>query len=116
MPPPPMSNSVKGILVVGMRSASYLTLEKYVCSSTVQYKARPKISDKRRLQHSISAIFFSRPQSCAGVMPLDVFGCPLHSLSKQCRRPWGENVLHRIIMTSVLIFMSLPLAVLGFFR
>ena len=65
-----MSNSVKGILVVGMRSASYPTLEKYVCSSTVQYKARPKISDKRRLQHSISAIvFFKTPIVCWSYAP-----------------------------------------------
>ena len=45
---------------MGMRSASYPTLNMFAhrqCSTHFA-KARPKSSDKRRLQHSISAIVF----------------------------------------------------------
>ena len=68
-----------------------------------------KSSDKRRLQHSVSALLF-QDFNRAVVMPLEEFGRPLYSSAKhsdlvtQCRFPWGKNVLPRI-MAFALIFM-----------
>ena len=60
---------------MGVRSAPYPTL-KIVCSSTVQYKARPNSSDKRRLQHSISAIFFQDLNSVLELCPWKFLDVP----------------------------------------